>query len=57
MHLKTFNCNFCRIYFIQKSHFKLYIKEIHKNMKPLKCVKPDVQGPLVFLKKIECQDE
>ena len=57
IHLKKFNCSFCRIFFIQKSHFKQHIEEIHKNLKPLKCVKPDVQGPLVFLKKLEVIEE
>ena len=51
------NCNLCRISFIQKSHFKQHIVEIHKNLKPLKCVKPDLNGPLVFLKKLEFQEE
>ena len=56
-HNKSHFCNLCRISFIKKSHIKQHIAEIHKNLKPLKCVKPDVQGPLVFLKKLESQQE
>ena len=50
-------CNLCRISFIQKSHLTQHISEIHKNLKPLKCVKPELKGPLVFLKKVEVPEE
>ena len=54
---KSHFCKLCRISFIKESHIKQHIAEIHKNLKPLKCVKPDVKGPLVFLKKLESQQE
>ena len=54
---KSHVCNLCRISFIKKNQLKQHIVEIHKNLKPMKGIKPDVQGPLVFLKKLESQQE
>jgi hypothetical protein len=56
-HVCNLCCNLCRISFLHKSHLTQHIVEIHKNLKPLKCVKPEVQGPLVFLKKVEFPEE
>ena len=56
-HVCNLCCNLCRISFIQKSHLTQHISEIHKNLKPLKCVKPELKGPLVFLKKVEFPEE
>ena len=56
-HVCNLCCNLCRISFIHKSHLTQHISELHKNSKPLKCVKPELKGPLVFLKKVEFPEE
>ena len=56
-HVCNLCCNLCRISFIHKSHLAQHISEIHNNLKPLKCVKPELKGPLVFLKKVEFPED
>ena len=52
-HEKSYNCDLCKIYFIQVGNWEKHMLEVHVNMKPAKWQKPLLPGPLVYINDIK----